>query len=146
MSSDIAPRTDNLSKEITGVEYLDSKQTLKLTLSKKPFEVMITGEKTEEFREVKRGAIIVNTSRGEIIDEIELLNAIKDGNLSGAALDVLEDELALNQKNRKALVEFAKKDNRVLITPHIGGATFESMEKTEIFMANKVVNYFTLFS
>ena len=96
----------------------------------------------KEFREVKRGAIIVNTSRGEIIDETELLNAIKDGNLSGAALDVLEDELALNQKNRKALVEFAKKDNRVLITPHIGGATFESMEKTEIFMANKVVNYF----
>ena len=57
MSSEFAgnaPRTDNLSKEITGVEYLDSKQTLKLTLSKKPFEVMITGEKTEEFREVKK--------------------------------------------------------------------------------------------
>ena len=55
MSSEFAgnaPRTDNLSKEING--DLDSKKTLKLTLSKKPFEVMITGEKTEEFREVKK--------------------------------------------------------------------------------------------
>ena len=49
---DIAPRTAPPFKEING--DLDSKQTLKLTLSKKPFEVMITGEKTEEFREVKK--------------------------------------------------------------------------------------------
>jgi hypothetical protein len=49
---DIALRADNLSTEING--DLDSKKTLKLTLSKKPFEVMITGEKTEEFREVKK--------------------------------------------------------------------------------------------
>lgn len=49
---DIAPRTAAPFKEING--DLDSKQTLKLTLSKKPFEVMITGEKTEEFREVKK--------------------------------------------------------------------------------------------
>ena len=49
---DIASRTARPFKEING--DLDSKQTLKLTLSKKPFEVMITGEKTEEFREVKK--------------------------------------------------------------------------------------------
>ena len=49
---DIASRTPPPFKEING--DLDSKQTLKLTLSKKPFEVMITGEKTEEFREVKK--------------------------------------------------------------------------------------------
>ena len=49
------PRTDTLlSMWLWLGGELDSKKTLKLTLSKKPFEVMITGEKTEEFREVKK--------------------------------------------------------------------------------------------
>jgi hypothetical protein len=51
----VPPRTDTLlSMWLWLGGELDSKKTLKLTLSKKPFEVMITGEKTEEFREVKK--------------------------------------------------------------------------------------------
>ena len=40
------------------------------------------------------------------------------------------------------IIEFAKNNERILITPHIGGATYESMEKTEVFMAKKLKMYF----
>ena len=98
--------------------------------------------KDKEFISMKKGALFINTSRGEIVDEDSLMNAIKNGGLAGAAIDVLTDEAGLLQKKKSLIIEFAKNDNRLIITPHIGGATFESMEKTEIFMANKVVNYF----
>ena len=98
--------------------------------------------KHKEFISMKKGALLINTSRGEIVDEDSLMNAIKNGGLAGAAIDVLTDEAGLLQKKKSLIIEFAKNDNRLIITPHIGGATFESMEKTEIFMANKVVNYF----
>ena len=97
----------------------------------------------EEFSQIKKGAIIVNTSRGEIIDETELLDAIKSRHISGAILDVLENEIEFqNNAILNQLIEFSKNDNRLLITPHIGGATFESMEQTEVYMANKIYKYF----
>ena len=96
----------------------------------------------EEFNMMKSSSILINTSRGEIIDEGALIKAIKRGSISGAALDVLEDEVALIRKRKSKIIEFAKNEDRIIITPHIGGATIESMEKTEIFMADKLVNYF----
>jgi D-3-phosphoglycerate dehydrogenase len=42
---------------------------------------------------------------------------------------------------KKALVEYANKHDNLLLTPHLGGATIESMEKTEIFMAKKFVKW-----
>ena len=96
----------------------------------------------KEFNIMKKGSILINTSRGEIIDEDALMNAIKYGFLAGAALDVLDGEAVLIQKTKSKIIEFATNDNRLIITPHIGGATFESMEKTEIFMAKKLVKFF----
>ena len=57
-------------------------------------------------------------------------------------MDVITNETAnLNVKKSKIIL-FAKENERLFITPHIGGATYESMEKTEIFMAEKLVNYY----
>ena len=96
----------------------------------------------KEFDSIKRGALLINTSRGEVIDEDSLMEAIQSGYLAGAALDVLNGEAALIQKRNSKIIEFARNDDRLIITPHIGGATFESMEKTEIFMATKMANFF----
>lgn len=93
----------------------------------------------DEFRRMKPGAWFVNTSRGELVVEEALLEALASGHLSGAALDVLKGEIG-NEAAKSALARYAREHNRLLITPHIGGCTFESMEKTEIFLAKRVLS------
>ena len=95
------------------------------------------------FQKMKDGAFFINTSRGEIVDEEALLKALQNGSLAGAALDVLSDENSgqSDWMSDNALIEYARKHNNLIITPHIGGATYDSMEKTEIFMAEKLKNF-----
>ncbi|WP_187969327.1 2-hydroxyacid dehydrogenase [Aquibium microcysteis] len=75
-------------------------------------------------------AFIVNTARGDIIDEAALIQMIQDGRLAGAGLDVFEHEPAVNPK----LVKLAAQDKIVLL-PHMGSATVEG----RIDMGDKVV-------
>ena len=89
-----------------------------------------------EIGRMKPGAWFVNTARGELVDEAALVAALESGRLSGAAVDVLRDEQT--RQGVQPLVECAKRRNNLLITPHIGGCTAESMEKTELFMAKKL--------
>lgn len=84
-------------------------------------------------------ALIVNTSRGEVVDEAALLDALVKGRLAGAAVDVIEGERTDLQKS--ALLAYARTHDNLLVTPHIGGATFESMAKTEVFMAKKLAAF-----
>jgi D-3-phosphoglycerate dehydrogenase / 2-oxoglutarate reductase len=86
---------------------------------------------------MKPGSFLVNTSRGEIIDENALLRFLLAEKLSGAALDVLTDEQDVSHWHSHPLVAYARIHDNLIITPHIGGCTQESMEKTEIFMAKK---------
>ncbi len=94
-----------------------------------------------EFSAMKKGAFFVNTSRGEIVDEEALIDALKSNRLAGAAIDVITGEANLINGNRSEIIDFSRSDSRLLITPHIGGATFQSMEKTELFMANKLLRF-----
>jgi D-3-phosphoglycerate dehydrogenase len=87
---------------------------------------------------MKPEAFLINTSRGAIIDEKALLDRLKSGRLGGAALDVLIDELELGAGRFSGLQLHAKSHDNLLITPHIGGATRESMETTEVFMTEKL--------
>ena len=90
-----------------------------------------------EFLRMKAGAWFINTSRVELIDEDALLEALGDGRLAGAAVDVLSDENA-NEMAKSALIEYAERHDNLIVTPHIGGCTRESMEKTEVFLAGRV--------
>jgi len=90
-----------------------------------------------EFDVLKPGAFLVNTARGGLIDEDALLKALVSGRLSGAALDVLKGEPELAASH--PLVEYARAHDNLVIVPHIGGNTFESFEKTEVFLAGRVL-------
>lgn len=92
----------------------------------------------EELNLLPRGSYLVNTARGAILDELALLSAIRSGQLAGAALDVLKGE---RTSHISSLVEYARAHSNLLITPHIGGATYESMRATEVFMATKLKQY-----
>ncbi len=90
----------------------------------------------DELARLPRGALLVNTARGQILDEAALLAALESGHLGGAALDVLWDERG--RVAESPLLAYARQHENLLITPHIGGATYESMAMTEIFMAQKL--------
>jgi len=94
------------------------------------------GEK--ELLRLPPGAVIVNTSRGGILDERALIRGLGNGHLSGAALDVIHDERDGNRRYTNPLLDYARENGNLLITPHIGGATVQSMARTEVFMAEKL--------
>lgn len=85
----------------------------------------------------KQGAILINTSRGDVWEEDAVTNLVLSGHLSGVATDVLESELMENWQDNSPLAKAAAQCNRIIITPHIGGATYESMHATEEFVAEK---------
>jgi D-3-phosphoglycerate dehydrogenase len=91
-----------------------------------------------EFAAMRPGAWLVNTARGELVEEAALLEALESGRLAGAALDVLSGEDA-GGMGQHPLVQYARRNANLLITPHLGGCTAESMEKTERFLAEKLV-------
>ncbi|MCZ7574934.1 MAG: hypothetical protein M5U01_40805 [Ardenticatenaceae bacterium] len=88
-----------------------------------------------ELARLPAGAWLINTSRGGVLDEAALVDALQGGRLSGAALDVIGGE---HQSLLRPLLEYARQHDNLLITPHIGGATVESMAQTEIYMARKL--------
>ena len=87
---------------------------------------------------MKRGAFVVNTSRGGVIDERALLAALEKGVLGGAALDVLDGEPGITASH--PVVAATQWMENLLVVPHIGGNTAESVAKTEVFLARKVID------
>ena len=90
----------------------------------------------EELACMREDAVLVNTSRGGVVDERALLAALRDGRIGGAALDVLDGEPEIGADH--PLVRYAAEADNLLIVPHIGGNTVESFEKTEVFLAGRV--------
>ena len=74
---------------------------------------------TLEFKAMKNTAIIINTSRGPVVDEAALVEAIKNDQIRGAALDVFE-------KEPKVHPELVKMKENVVLAPHIGSASIET--------------------
>ena len=85
----------------------------------------------EKMSTMKKTAKIINTSRGGVVDEDALYEAIKNGTLGGAALDVFEKEPATGNK-------LAELDN-VILTPHIGAQTKEAQSLAANVIGEKII-------
>lgn len=85
-----------------------------------------------EIKMMKPTAYIINTARGAVINEIALINALKNNFISGAGLDVFENE---NEVNR----EFYKLQN-VVLTPHIASATNEARIEMGLIAAQNIID------
>ena len=94
-----------------------------------------------ELASANPGAVLINTARGELIDGQALLEALMAGRLAGAALDVVAGEPDVTGDH--PLVRYANEHDNLLIVPHIGGNTYESTEKTQLFLTERVLEAVT---
>ncbi|TBU23809.1 D-isomer specific 2-hydroxyacid dehydrogenase [Dichomitus squalens] len=92
------------------------------------------GEKV--IRKLKKGAVLVNTARGKVIDEAALIRALEDGHLGAVGLDVYPNEPKVNLR----LLEFP---NATLL-PHMGTETCDSQKKMEIRALTNLRDYLTV--
>ncbi|MCF6175746.1 MAG: D-isomer specific 2-hydroxyacid dehydrogenase family protein [Victivallaceae bacterium] len=79
-----------------------------------------------EMDKMHKHTVIINSSRGAIIDESALLQRLASGRLAGAAVDVIDGEWG--DINIHPMVEYARKHKNLLITPHIGGVSYEAQQ------------------
>lgn len=86
---------------------------------------------SESFSQMKDSAFLINAARGPLIDEVALVEALKNHQLAGAALDVYEFE----PKVTEALKNF---DN-VILTPHIGNASVEARDQMATIVAKNAI-------
>lgn len=89
----------------------------------------------DSFRQMKKGVILINCARGGIVHEGDLLVALQEGIVAGAALDVFEQEPP--PPDHPLL-----KMDQVIFTPHLGAATDEAQEKVALEVAELIVDYF----
>ena len=94
-----------------------------------------------EFKKMKKDAILINTSRGEVINEKDLLYALKNKLIYGAGLDVLKNEYKSDNFSSK-LIEYSLKNKNLIITPHIGGLTEQSLEMVSEHITERLINWY----
>ncbi len=90
---------------------------------------------TEVFRAMKPGAFLINTARGDVVDEAALVDALRDGEIAGAGLDVFEKEPAVTP----ALIEM----ENVVLLPHLGSATRETRKAMGMRVVENIEAFFS---
>ena len=129
-------RKNELLEEKTGAKKVTLNLLLKasdffsihLPLKKETFHIM----NKERLSMLKKTAVLINTSRGEIIDEKELIKLLKQKKIYCAGLDVFENEPAVNPDLLKL--------NNVIVLPHIGSATEEARTNMALLAAKNVIS------
>ena len=123
-------RAQSLEVELLALdELLAQSDFVSLHVSLTPATRDLLGE--EQFRKVKSGVRIVNTARGELIDEGALVRAIDEGRVAGAAIDVFREE----PPGESPLLTH----DRIIVTPHLGASTEEAQERVAVDVAEQVL-------
>lgn len=91
-----------------------------------------------ELAATRRGACLINASRGSVVNIEALSNAIKSGHILGAALDVFPEEPA---SNSDPFISELQQYENVILSPHVGGSTMEAQENIGTEVAEKLVKY-----
>lgn len=89
---------------------------------------------------LKRGASVVNTSRGEVVDEKFLLDSLERNKLKSAALDVTSLENKFDHSLQGRYNKYIKYNRNIILTPHIAGNTYTSTEETQKFVIDKLLD------
>jgi D-3-phosphoglycerate dehydrogenase len=96
------------------------------------------------FRSFQNNIWVINTARGEIVDQTALVKMLQTGKVKGAALDVLENEkLNTLTEAQKVNFEFLAQAHNVILSPHIGGWTHESYVKINQVLTLKIAALLT---
>jgi glyoxylate reductase len=138
IGSAVAERARAFGMEIIGVRRGDSLDELLETSDVISLHVPLNASTRHiidaaALSRMKRGAVLINTSRGPLVDEAALCDALESGQLSGAGLDVYEDEPAVNPR----LLSMAN----VVLLPHIGSATIEARTAMATIAATEVLRF-----
>ena len=88
----------------------------------------------KRIRLMNENSIIINTARGDLIDETALIKALKDKKIGGAALDVYREEPLKN-------MDLCSCEENLVLTPHIGSQTEENQSQASIMTAEKILDY-----
>ncbi|MGM4918674.1 phosphoglycerate dehydrogenase [Tardiphaga sp. 813_E8_N1_3] len=92
----------------------------------------------DEFAAMKDGAYFINNSRGTVVDLDALADALRQGKLRGAAVDVFPVEPSSNQERFVTPLQGLE---NVILTPHVGGSTEEAQERIGAEVARKLIDY-----
>lgn len=117
-------------------ELLATSDVVSLHVPETPETEGMIGE--AEIRAMKKGAFLVNNSRGTVVDLSALARALADGHLRGAAVDVFPVEPGSNAERFESPLQGLE---NVILTPHIGGSTVEAQERIGVEVARKLIDY-----
>lgn len=117
-------------------ELLATSDVVSLHVPETPETEGMIGE--AEIRAMKKGAFLVNNSRGTVVDLAALARALADGHLRGAAIDVFPVEPGSNAERFESPLQGLE---NVILTPHIGGSTVEAQERIGVEVARKLIDY-----
>ncbi|RLG86084.1 MAG: D-glycerate dehydrogenase [Thermoprotei archaeon] len=126
-------------EEKLGIEYKDLDQVLAesdiisihVPLTKETYHMI----NEERLKKVKKGALLINTSRGAVIDTNALVKALEEGWIAGAGIDVFEQEPI---PPNHPLTRF----KNVVLVPHIGSATYETRHKMAELVAENLIAFY----
>jgi len=92
----------------------------------------------QAFSKLKKGAIVINASRGSVVDIDALADSLENGDVNGAAIDVFPTEPKSNQEE---FISKLRQFDNALLTPHIGGSTKEAQVNIGIEVSEKLLKY-----
>lgn len=127
--------SDEYAREASMEEIVKHSDVLSLHIPLTPETAGLVDE--EYLFHFKKPIFLINTARGKAVNTRAVLNAIKQGKVLGAALDVLEVEKFPALAEQEWFDEL-RQSGRVLLTPHVAGWTFESYRKISEVMADKL--------
>ena len=107
-------------------------QIISLHLPATPKTVNIIDE--AKFKLMNKNSMVINTARGKLIDDNALIEALKNGEIAGAALDVFREEPLKNE-------EFINYKGKLILTPHIASQSKENQAQAAVMIAEKISNF-----
>lgn len=126
----------NAMRVSTMRELLRKSDIVTLHVDGDPLNRDLFGE--PELKQMKKGAVLLNLSRGFVVDPEPLAKVLKSGRLRGAAVDVFPKEPRSNDQPFDSVLVGVP---NLILTPHIGGSTLEAQEDIASYVPNKLVQY-----